>query len=356
MNRKEWMRQEIAAWRMEGVVDEKTANVLTERYLETGPRFSWGAMVASGFGAFMIGLGVIALFAANWDALGRGARAAVAIAPVVLCGLAAFVAARRNWQSRLFWEPLGIAWFVLTGAATCLVAQTYQIGGSVPQLILLMGALTLPVVWVTRAVVPMGLWPVLAIVWAFNHHGFSNAVAWGGVAFMACSLPGYVAFVRGKPGKAAFVVGQLLTGLVYSFGLALMLVRTFSVFHLWNGVLTFWGCCALVGMAAVVFKLPVWSFVATVVAVCAAVPCPFEHASGLYVLALCLAAGIVAWGVAKVRLARTNLGAVLLFWLILAKFFESRVDFTVKGVVLIFAGLLLTGLNIAFIRYKKARS
>ena len=49
-------------------------------------------------------------------------------------------------------------------------------------------------------------------------------------------------------------------------------------------------------------------------------------------------------------------GAVLLFWLILAKFFESRVDFTVKGVVLIFAGLLLTGLNIAFIRYKKARS
>ena len=29
---------------------------------------SWGTIIIGGFGALMIGLGVIALFAANWDA------------------------------------------------------------------------------------------------------------------------------------------------------------------------------------------------------------------------------------------------------------------------------------------------
>ena len=50
---------------------------------------SWGMLILGGFGALMIGLGVIALFAANWDEFGREARAAIALAPVVACGATA---------------------------------------------------------------------------------------------------------------------------------------------------------------------------------------------------------------------------------------------------------------------------
>ena len=92
MSHNEWLRREIGAWRDEGIVTEETAEALMRRYQPTERRFSWGVMIAGGFGALMIGLGVIALFAANWDCFGRPVRAAISLAPVVLCGIAALVA------------------------------------------------------------------------------------------------------------------------------------------------------------------------------------------------------------------------------------------------------------------------
>ena len=82
-------------------------------------RLSWGAIIAGAFGALMIGLGVIALFAANWDAFGREARAAIAVAPVVACGAVAVTAALKDVKTRALWEPLGILWCISVSAATC---------------------------------------------------------------------------------------------------------------------------------------------------------------------------------------------------------------------------------------------
>ena len=58
----------------------------------------------------------------------------------------------------------------------------------------------------------------------------------------------------------------------------------------------------------------------------------------------------------RMRIFLTNIGIVLLSWLILAKFFESRVDFTVKGLVLIASGVLLAVLNVVLVRAKKRRA
>ena len=70
---------------------------------------------------------------------------------------------------------------------------------------------------------------------------------------------------------------------------------------------------------------------------------------------LALAAAVAAWGTAKARLAEMNSGVVLLLWLILAKFFASHADFTVKGLVLISAGIMLAVLNVILVRMKKRR-
>ena len=76
----------------------------------------------------------------------------------------------------------------------------------------------------------------------------------------------------------------------------------------------------------------------------------------LFCVALVLASVIAAVGIRKVRLAYTNIGAALFFWLVLSKFFASDVDFTVKGIVLIIAGVALTALNVVMIRFKKRRA
>lgn len=93
------IRDEIALWRSEGLISGDLAETLLSRYGASPSKISWGAVLAGAFGALMIGLGVVALFAANWDELGRPARAAVAISPLAVCGVVAVWAALRNVRS-----------------------------------------------------------------------------------------------------------------------------------------------------------------------------------------------------------------------------------------------------------------
>ena len=326
-------------------------------------RLSWGAIIAGAFGALMVGLGIIALFAANWDMFGREARAAIAVAPVVACGAVAIAASLKGVRARALWEPLGILWCVSVAAATCLVAQTYQVGGSVPGLVLLVALLMLPAIWTTRAVAPTVLWPILAIVWGgvslAAGAGESFALAAKGVALMALSLPAYVAFLRSRPPKSALVSAQIVSGLVYSAGLGILLCITLPLDWGWHdgflGIMIFWLCAALVAGIGCFFRLPAWGAVALVVVAVAAIPTPLLRYNTGFIISLVLMASVVVYGVRKMRLLFTNVGAATFLWLVLAKFFESEASFTVKGIVLIAAGLVLTALNVVLIRLRKGR-
>ena len=324
-------------------------------------RLSWGAIIAGAFGALMVGLGIIALFAANWDMFGREARAAIAVAPVVACGAVAIAAALKGVRARALWEPLGILWCVSVAAATCLVAQTYQVGGSVPGLVLLVALLMLPAIWTTRAVAPTVLWPILAIVWGGVSWDAgackSFALAAKGVALM--SLPAYVAFLRSRPPKSALVSAQIVSGLVYSAGLGILLCITLPLDWGWHdgvlGIMIFWLCAALVAGIGRFFRLPAWGAVALVVVAVAAIPTPLLRYNTGFIISLVLMASVVVYGVRKMRLLFTNVGAATFLWLVLAKFFGSEASFTVKGIVLIAAGLALTALNVVLIRLRKGR-
>lgn len=326
-------------------------------------RLSWGAIIAGAFGALMVGLGIIALFAANWDMFGREARAAIAVAPVVACGAVAIAASLKGVRARALWEPLGILWCVSVAAATCLVAQTYQVGGSVPGLVLLVALLMLPAIWTTRAVAPTVLWPILAIVWGGVSWDAgackSFALAAKGVALMALSLPAYVAFLRSRPPKSALVSAQIVSGLVYSAGLGILLCITLPLDWGWHdgflGIMIFWLCAALVAGIGRFFRLPAWGAVSLVVVAVAAIPTPLIRYNTGFIISLVLMASVVVYGVRKMRLLFTNVGAATFLWLVLAKFFGSEASFTVKGIVLIAAGLALTALNVVLIRLRKGR-
>lgn len=358
MGKEEWLRGEIAKWRSDGAVDAATADALLARYPSKESRIVAGAVVAGAFGALLIGLGLIAIFAANWDCLDRGMRAVAAVAPLAVCGLVALVAKSKGRTSMALWEPLGLLWFISVVAAACLVAQTYNVGGRVPDLVLLVAALTLPVVWTTRSVGAMVAWPVLPVVWAFSSmEGRWNAkdatLAAEALLLLAASLPAYVAFIRRNPPRVSLVIGQIGSGLAYSFGVGLVVCRCFALSQ--GGVFEFWLCAAAVLGAATFWKLPVWPKVAVAVAVCAGFPTPFLE-FGFYALALALAVAVAAWGIARTGMFLANTGLALLLWLILAKFFASGVDFTVKGIALISSGVLLAVLNVLLVHAKKRRA
>lgn len=360
MTKQEWMRNEIAGWRSEGVIGGELAETLLMRYPENESRRGRGALLAGMFGALLTGLGIIAIFAANWDSLNRGERAAAAIAPAVICGAIAIWAGMKRVKTMLTWEPLGILWSVSTGAGACLVAQTYQLGGSVPGLILLVALLTLPVVWITRSAAATAFWPAFAVYWAYASEeasGESWLLLVKSLGLAALSVPAYAAFLRGKPGRASLTAVQVVTGLIYTTGMASMTLLAAPV-RFWDvpeGIVgVFWAYSAVVFILGLRLRLGCWPTIAAINICGAAAATPFVNA-GLYVVSVAGAAAAAWHGIARLRLSWMNTGTGLLLWLVLGKFFECDASFTVKGVVLICLGVALSALNGVIIRKKKRR-
>lgn len=360
MTKKEWMKNEILTWQSEGIINKVLAETLIGRYKTEASKISWGAIIVGAFGALMIGLGIIALFAANWDSLNRPVRAAVAVTPLIVCGLIGIIASFKNVKAMTFWEPLGILWCVSTVAAACLVAQTYQVGGSVPGLVLLVALLTLPIVWLTKSVAIMMFWPLFAIIWAVASEDFEGE-SWSllvkSFALMALSLPAFIAFLRRKPCRAALVAGLTVTGLLYSLGAAIM-TSTVVPFRFWKypeaSVMIFWVLSAIVLGLGAKFKLPTWPMIATIV-ISGAAMTTVSQEIWIFGLSILIAVSIAWYGIWRIKLSYMNIGVALFLWLLLAKFFESKISFTIKGIVLICSGVALTLLNVAMTQFKKRR-
>jgi uncharacterized membrane protein len=162
-----WLEREVKVWESEGLVDSATAARLTARYAaEAANATAWGRVVVGALGALLVGLGLIALLAANWSDIPRDVRAAIAFAPLTFCvGLYA-AGMFRGWSSRAFLEPLGIFWGLSIGAGIALISQTYHIPGEVETFVFTWMVLLLPVLYATRALAPVAGYFIGLLVWA----------------------------------------------------------------------------------------------------------------------------------------------------------------------------------------------
>lgn len=362
MKKEAWLRKEIDSWRSDGLIDDVAANAILSRYPESTTKLGIAVILAGSFGAILIGLGIIAVFASNWSGFTNLERALIASTPIILCGAACIFACMRKWKTMAFWEPAGILWFISAIAGTCLVAQTYNLGGSVPDLVLLLAVMTWPIPLTTGSSGAMSLWLALPFVWlgcrldimGFNEnklHALGTTLL-----LLLASAPAYVAFIRRKFPPFALYIGSLTTALAYSAGVAASILLCAEDLQFEDSsVFVFWGCSAVLTGIAAAFKLPHWPTIALNVAIFCALFTPIRGFSifPAYVSALLLAVGTIARGIAKSRLALLNKGSLLLFWLILFKFFASRMDFALKGLILILCGALLAAMNIWLVRARR---
>lgn len=158
---------EAEQWVREGIIDESVRRRLEERYTaaDDAATSSWRSIVFLSIGALLVGLGIIALLAANWDTLSRPTRAVIAFTPLTLCAGAWLAGTAKGWRSRTFLEPLGIFWTLAIGAGIALIAQTYQISGSADSFTLSWTLLMLPVLYGTRAMAPTAGYFIGLFVW-----------------------------------------------------------------------------------------------------------------------------------------------------------------------------------------------
>ncbi len=74
-----WLRVEIDQWLIEGLIAADQAEDLKRRYQVSEPGSAWGRIIFFSIGAVLFGLGVILLFAYNWEKMHKFAKLAVIV-------------------------------------------------------------------------------------------------------------------------------------------------------------------------------------------------------------------------------------------------------------------------------------
>lgn len=126
-----WFLSELPKLEAEEVIDNEVAERLRSHYEISAGSVGKRVILAvcAVFGALLIGGGVILLLAHNWEYLGRGARAAIALVPLIAVqALVVWVLLRR--VDSVAWRE-GTATLLALSVATAiaLVDQTYHTGG-----------------------------------------------------------------------------------------------------------------------------------------------------------------------------------------------------------------------------------
>ena len=223
MNRKQinWLLGEIDTWQGEGLIGADAALRLKSRYERVGEdQRPVGLIILASLGALLVGLGVISLVAANWGAIPRDARAAIAFLPLVISYGAALYGCLRLNQSLAVNEPVGIFWGLSIGAGIALISQTYHLPGDMDAFLMTWMLLRVPVAWLTRSLGCVAGFYIGLLFWAgYVEHKLGTALFYWPVS--ALVLPVVVDVKRRAPRgmRGIFMFWSLMVSSIIALGI-----------------------------------------------------------------------------------------------------------------------------------------
>ena len=245
----ERIQREIEVWRSEGIISSDVAVTLASRYGDSedvGRPFALNRLSAAIviFGAILVGLGIIAVLAANWGALSDTAKIGVMIVATTTAYVVGWLLAYRFESPRT-----GIAVILLGaiiyGASIHLIAQAFNVEVNHPLLMPAWFFGVVPIAYVTRSAAIL----VLSLILLLLSLGFRMqlwfagdlANADGGAVFMVI-VAAYVMF-----GAVLFALGRLHARLgdyrhfarffdVFGFGTAAIGTYALSFESVWGNI------------------------------------------------------------------------------------------------------------------------
>ena len=148
-----WLLGELPKLEAEGVIDSGVAERLRAYYadktLGSGRRLV--VAIFAVFGALLIGGGVILLLAHNWEAFGRGTRAAIALVPLVASQVLVGWVLIKKSGSTAWREGTATLVGLTVAAAIALVDQTYHTGGDLESFLWRWSLLLAPLPWLLNS-------------------------------------------------------------------------------------------------------------------------------------------------------------------------------------------------------------
>ena len=146
-----WLAEQLPAWEREGIVTAAGARMLRERYAAQ-PQGGLAQMVVGAIGALLIGTGLIAVLAYNWDDFPRWVRFGLALGPLAVTQAVSWWVLRQGatakpWQR----EAAALVQTLAVGAAMALVSQIYNLPGKWTDLVFWWCVVTVPLAWVMKS-------------------------------------------------------------------------------------------------------------------------------------------------------------------------------------------------------------
>ncbi len=163
-----WLLGELPTLEAEGVIDAATAQRIRARYEGQSSSAGRRLVVAifAVFGALLIGGGVILLLAHNWEAFGRGTRAAIALAPLLGAQVLVGWVLLRKVSSTAWREGSATLLALAMAAAIALVDQTYHTGGDLESFLWRWALLMAPLPWLLNSTAVAMLFLAALTWWA----------------------------------------------------------------------------------------------------------------------------------------------------------------------------------------------
>jgi uncharacterized membrane protein len=348
-------RSTLERWRDAGLIDSETAERIHAYEQANGEpsQFGWPVLIAIGFGALMLGAGVLLFVAVHWDQLSPGERFMLILVLVAIFHVAGAFASERFPELATALHGIGT---VSAGAGIYLSAQIFNLQQHWPGGIMLWAAAAWIACWILRDWLQASFAAMLTPAWlaaewidvAERHHA-SERWAIQGLLLLALTYlsAGYGA--RRGPIRLVLVwIGGLTL-----LPLAIVCAADFE-----------WGIRGSIPISAYLIGVPVailgpiimawilrerevWQVALCAIWVVAASLLPIYPTQGSLAQRLTPflwtaigSIGLIAWGLSEERPERINLGIVGFGLTVLVFYFSRVMDKLDRSASLIGLGLL----------------
>jgi len=190
------------------------AEAIRKRYPDETPGLPWGTIIFSGLGGVILGLGVILLFAYNWDKIPRFWKLALIFGVLGIVHTIAVNLYTRSERFKALGEALGLLGTMIFGAGIFLVAQIYHIEEHFPNAFIIWAIGALAMAWAMPSIAQGILAAVLIAVWCGSESfAYNDAMHTGPLIIVA--LLGSLAYVKRSRILLAVLIPAFLASLLF---------------------------------------------------------------------------------------------------------------------------------------------
>lgn len=170
-----WLLGEIDRWVTEGIIEPDQGAVLKKRYPAPAESIAWGRIIFFSIGAILFGLGVILLFAYNWQRMHKFVKLAIIFTALIAAHGAGIWFKRPAGRYQMAGEGFHLLGTMLFGAGIWLIAQIYHIDEHYPNAFLIWGLGALALAWALPSMAQGVVAAILLVMWnCFEVFDFKN--------------------------------------------------------------------------------------------------------------------------------------------------------------------------------------